>query len=220
MISALDSYLGWEQPQHLPGCKRPAWDIGLRREESQYRHRSGFGEPPLKHACPDECCDHGNSFTETIVRIVCKSCGVARVITGEDTDNTRDRDTSTSVLGYGLPPRTAAGLLLWPGQTWLPHELHDRDGEQHDYVVTGPKARHVTEDAVVGQITQSRGKHGGVVWSALAVPDPEGQYGFAQRIRWREANDGRGRGGSPLRSVTAAARWISNRLAEAQGGAA
>ncbi|MFJ6540542.1 hypothetical protein ACIQMP_07840 [Streptomyces sp. NPDC091385] len=218
MISALDTYLGWDQPQHLPGCKRPAWDVGIRTEEREYRHRS-YGDPPLKHNCPDECCEHGNSFDATIVRIVCTSCGAARVITGERTQDTRDTETSTQDLGYGLPPRTAAGLLLWPGQPWLLYNLRE-SGERHDFVVTRPKAKHVAEEAIIGQITQGRGERGGVVWTALAVPDPDGPYGFGQRLRWRYANDGRGRGGSPLRSVPAAARWINERLAEAQGGTA
>ncbi|MGV9427102.1 hypothetical protein ACWDO7_22800 [Streptomyces sp. NPDC003656] len=218
MISALDTYLGWDQPQHLPGCKRPAWDVGIRTEERELRSRS-YNEPPLKHSCPEEFCEHGNTFDRTVVRIVCTSCGMAQVITGEATPETGVSTTCTRILGYGLPPRTAAGLLLWPGQPWLPSGLREAS-ERHDFVVTRPKAKHVAEDVIVGQITQGRGERGGVVWTALAVPDPNGSYGYGQRIHWRYANDGRGRGGSPLRSVPAAARWIGERLAESDGGAA
>lgn len=220
LTSALDTYLGWEQPQHHEGCKRPQWDVSIRRDDraSRYRYR---GEPYVKHSCPGEDCGHGDTFDQVMVRIVCTSCGAARVLTGEDTPDTGETLTSTRHLGYGLPPRRLAGLLLWPGQPWL--DLgRALDEEPHDFVVTGPDARQVTTDTVVGQITQGRGKQGGVIWSALAAPSPDGQYGFGQPIRYVHANDGRGRGGKPLRNVTAAAKWIGARLAEhqANGGAA
>lgn len=220
MVSPLDSYLGWEQPQHFVGCKRPVWDIGIRTEEREYRYH-GHGEPPLKHSCPDEYCGHGNVFDATVVRVVCTSCGAARVITGEQTSDTGSTTTSTKALGYGLPPRRLAGLLLWPGQPWL-NLGRALDEEPHDFVVTRAGVRQVTQDTVVGQLTQGRGKRGGLVWAALAVPDPNGQYGLAQPVRFAHANDGRDRGGSVLRTVPAAARWVAARLAEQQsaGGAA
>ncbi|MGW4733857.1 hypothetical protein ACWEQC_32625 [Streptomyces shenzhenensis] len=220
MTTPLDTYLGWEQPEHLTGCKRPAWDVTFRREESAYRS-SWHGAPAPKHACPEpeEDCGHGNFFTKLVVRIVCASCGAAQVITGEDTPDTGVSTTSTRWLGYGLPPRRAAGLLLWPAHPWL-DVGRAVSAEPHDFVVTGPKARQVTDDTVVGQIAQNRGKLGGLVWSALAVPDPKGQFGFGPRIRFAHAHDGRGRGGTPLRTVNAAARWIGARLAEQSGRAA
>ncbi|MEU4165614.1 hypothetical protein AB0F46_01850 [Streptomyces sp. NPDC026665] len=212
MISPLDTYLGWEKPEHNPGCKRPSWEIGFRMEEDKFRYR-GYGEERPQHKCPDESCEHGNTFKKMVVRIVCKSCGAAHMLTGESTRDTRISTTSAEVLGYGLAPRRVAGLLLWPGHPWL--ELEElRSDEPHDFVVTRTGVEEVTEDTAVGQITQSRGDRGGIVWTALAVPDPEGQYGYGQRIRWAHANDGRGRGGSPLRSVGSAARWIGARLAE------
>ncbi|MFJ8140620.1 hypothetical protein [Streptomyces sp. NPDC096013] len=213
MTSALDSYLGWEKPGHRRGCAKPAWDVSFRTEEKAYRH-VGYGEAPLRHECPDEDCAHGNSFDKSVVRIVCYSCGAARVITGETTHDTGESITSTTHLGYGLPPRKAAGLLLWPGTPWL-DVGRLREAEPHDFVVTRSKVREVTEATVVGQIGQSRGDRGGVVWSALAVPGDGGQFGYGgQRIRFEHANDGRGRGGKPLRTVNAAARWIGERLAE------
>lgn len=216
MISPLDTYLGWEQPEHFTGCRRPAWDVGMRTEREEFRR--GGGNPERRHSCPDENCGHGPRYDKVVVRLVCHSCGSAHVISGEQTGiDTRTAATSTNAIGYGLPPRQAAGLLLWAGHPWLGgdgwgDEL--RGGEPHDFVVTRPKVKQVTADVVVGQITQSRGGRGGVVWTALAVPDPQGQFGFGQHLRWAHANDGRGRGGSPLRSVAAAARWIGARLAE------
>lgn len=221
MKSALDTYLGWETPQHFKGCKRPAWDVAVRSDKREYRRDRGFGEPPLAHSCPDEHCMHGNSFAQTTVRIVCLSCGAAQLVTGEDTGDTGASTTSTKRLAYGLPPRRVAGLLLWPAEPWLDFG-RALDPEPYDFVVTRTGVKRVTEDVVVGQLTQGRGKLGGVVWAALAVPNPEGQYGYGQRIRWVQCNDGRGTGGSPLRTVTAAARWVGARFAErkAQAGGA
>ena len=217
MISALDTYLGWDKPEHYDGCKRPAWDVAVRRDDNEYRHNWGFGESSPKHSCTDEDCGHGNSFAKVTVRIVCLSCGAAQLVTGE---NIGTSTTSAKHLGYGLPPRQAAGLLLWPGQPWLDFG-RAVDDEPHDFVLTRTGVKQVTKDVVVGQISQSRGGRGGVVWTALAVADPDGPYGYGQHVRWAHANDSRGRGGSPLRSVRSAARWIAARLAEqqAQGGA-
>jgi hypothetical protein len=215
VISALDTYLGWDQLQHRDGCKQPRWDVAVRRDDRESRYHYN-GEPPLTHSCPEEDCGHGNTFAQLMVRIVCKSCGAAQVITGEDTPDTGMTVTSTKALGYGLAPRQAAGLLLWPGQPWLDLGRAVSD-EPHDFVVTRARAKAVTKDTAVGQITQSRGKLGGVVWTALAVPSPQGQFGYGQHLRWVHANDGRGRGGRPLRTPVAAARWIGDRLAETGG---
>lgn len=220
MISILDTYLGWETPEHHKGCRKPVWDIGIRTEVDEYRRSPGFGEPVHKHQCGDgEYCGHGNSFDRTVVRLVCWSCGSARVITGEKTAETSDSTTSTKDLGYGLPARQVASLLLWPAQPAYGRVLVD---EPYDFVVTRTRVKQVTQDTVVGYITQGRGERGGRLWTALAVPDPEGQYGFLQPVRFAQSNDGRGRGGAPLRSIGAAARWVAACLAEQQttGGAA
>ncbi|MFJ2514663.1 hypothetical protein ACIPEL_15215 [Streptomyces griseoviridis] len=216
--SALDSYLGWEKPTHRRGCKSPAWDVTFRVEEKQYE-RSYYGDERPKHACADEDCGHGSTFDKLVVRIVCLSCGVAQVSTGERTERTGETLTSTRHLGYGLPPRRVAGLLLWPGNPWLRTGWGDTD-EPHDFVVTQLGVTEVTEAAVLGEIALGQGKLRGRVWTTLAVPDPKGQYGYASQMRFAECNDGRGRGGSPLRTVTAAARWIAARTAEAETTAA
>ncbi|MEU9349062.1 hypothetical protein AB0D74_48480 [Streptomyces sp. NPDC048278] len=222
MKSALDTYLGWEQPQHRDGCKRPSWDVAFRTDEREYRREyRGYGEPLAKHECPDEQCAHGAFFDRVKVRIVCRSCGAATVITGEDTEETRTSSTSTLRIAYGLAPQRKAELLLWPADPWMGRDLRDEDFP-HDFVVTRLGVREVTEASVVGQITQSTGKLRGRVWATLAVPDPKGQFGFGQRIQWAHSNDGRGQGGPPLRTVLAAARWIGARVAEheLQAGAA
>ncbi|MFI1535534.1 hypothetical protein [Streptomyces anandii] len=213
-LYGLDTYLGWEQPQHHDGCRRPAWEVGVRTEEGVVRSGGHMGEI-VKHACTDEHCAHGSTFSQTVVRVVCLSCGAAQVITGEDTEDTGVSTTSTQWLGYGLKPRQVAGLLLWPAQPWL-HMGRANDPEPYDFVVTRTGVKAVTQDVIVGQITQACGTQGGVVWTALAVPDPDGEYGYGQRLRYAYANDGRGQGGKPLRTVTAAARWITTHLPAAR----
>lgn len=218
-LYGLATYLGWEQHQHHDGCKRPAWDVGIRTVENEYRYAGSYHEERPKHGCPVEYCAHGNSFTKLVVRLVCHSCGAAQVVTGEHTEDTGGTTSDTRQLAYGLAPRQVAGLLLWPAQPWL--DLGRLSSEEpHDFVVTRPKVKRVTEETVVGQITQGMGKLRGRVWTTLAVPDPAGPYGLTSHLRYAQANDGHGRGGSPLRTIPAAARWIGARLAENIAGRA
>ncbi|MEU3254238.1 hypothetical protein [Streptomyces sp. NPDC006997] len=208
MSRAIDTYLGWSQPQHLGDCKRPDWAVDVRTEPREWRDR--HGDAP--HDCPNDSCAHGDYYAETTVRIVCRSCQSAVVITGEEC-HTSEGSTAHTTHGYGLPPRRAAGLLLWPGEPWL-NLGHLRRDEPYDYVVTRTGERRVTADNVVGQISQGRGRRGAVIWHAAAVSDPDGPHGL-KPVRWAYATGD----ASPLRSVGAAARWVGARLAEhASGG--
>jgi hypothetical protein len=224
-VFGLDTYVGWETPSHFDGCKRPSWDVGIRRVADEYRSGTGgYGEPRPQHKCADtEYCEHGSTFTAIVVRMVCHSCGAAQVVTGEATADTGESEGSAKHFAYGVPPRRVAGLLLWPALPWLDFGRLSSD-EPHDFVVTGPTVKHaaqVTADTVVGQITQGQGKRRGQVWTALAVPNPDGPYGrMVSAVRYAQANDGHGQGGSPLRTVPAAARWIAARLAETEAVAA
>ncbi|MEV7953687.1 hypothetical protein ACIO6T_41255 [Streptomyces sp. NPDC087532] len=201
MTTVQSTYLGWEQPLHRTGCKRPVWDIDVRREDGAYRYH-GHSEPRLAHSCPEECCDHANSFTRVTVRIVCRSCGVAELVTGEHTTDTGHSITSTTQLGYGLAPRKVAGLFLWAGEPYLTVGRAGSD-EPHDFLVTATRVDRVTQGAVVGQITQWHGKRGGVIWTASALPDPHGPYGHGLgRIRWNRVQEG-------FKTVAAAAKWIA-----------
>lgn len=210
MRSVQETYLGWQRVIHREGCKRPVWEVDVRRRDNVARYH-GHGEPPLKHSCPDEYChDHGNTFTEVTVRIVCRSCGAAEVVMGEHTQDTGHTITSTALLGYGLPPRKAAGLWLWPGDPWL-NVFREETGEPFDFLVTAERVDRVTKADVVGQITQGRGKRGAVMWAANAVQAPDGPYGTGLgRINWAAAQDG-------FKTVAAAAKWVSAELAAERG---
>ncbi|MEU5111676.1 hypothetical protein AB0G64_09270 [Streptomyces longwoodensis] len=215
----MDTYLGWEEPGHMDGCRRPAWDVSLRREDQVYRQTWPGGEPPLQHACPEEDCAHSNRFDRVSVRLVCRSCGAARIVTGEETEETGQTLTSTKHLGYGLAPRQAAGLRLWPAEPWL-SAGRAVSSEPHDFVVTRLTVKKPTADTVLGQIMQGRGKQGGLIWTALAVLSPDGPFGYGD-YRWAYCNDGHDvRGGRVLRTVAGAASWISARLAEHEAATA
>lgn len=206
VTTAIETYLGWEQPEHLAGCKRPMWAVDFRTdpEEFRYRYNGGDSQP---HSCPNEDCGHGDRYPRTTVRIVCPSCQAAIVIRGEDAHTSRGM-TANTTHGFGLPPRKVAGLLLWPGEPFLSFGRLSSD-EPYDFVVTRLGVKRVTETDVVGQISQSRGKRNAVTWTAAALPAPNGRYGYG-RIRWSQVSGE----ASPLRTVMGAARWVAARLAE------
>ncbi|MEU9654433.1 hypothetical protein AB0E00_36830 [Streptomyces sp. NPDC048110] len=201
MTSVLETYLGWQQPQHLAGCRRLSWQVDLRTDHGEYRDRLG-GQA---HACANDTCDHGDRTSRTTVRIVCPSCQAALVIRGDEASTSQGM-TATMTYGYGQQPRTMAGLLLWPGEPWLNFGRLSSD-EPYDYVVTRKGVKRVTEADVVGVITQRRGKRGAVVWVAGALPTP-GKY---QRFNWERLTEDK-----PLRTVAAATKWIAAQLAEQQ----
>lgn len=212
MKSTLDTYLGWEQPQHFAGCKRPSWSVDFRTDENNLRALHGGG----RHSCANEDCGHADRAPRLTVRIVCLSCQAAFVVDGEDA-SVHWGTPKLTTWGYGLPPRRVAGLLLWPAEP-LYHFGRLSTDEPYDMVVTGLGVKTVTEADVVGLIQQGRGSRGAVTWTAAAVPSPDGEYGAGQRIRWSVVSTE----DKPLRSVGAAAKWVTARLAEhqAQGGAA
>ncbi|MFI7137227.1 hypothetical protein ACIBQ5_05490 [Streptomyces massasporeus] len=203
MTSVLETYLGWEEPQHYASCKRPSWSVDIRTDHGEFRGRHD-GEA---HACRNEDCAHGDRYDRTTVRIVCRSCQAALVVHGEDASTSQG---AHAAHGYGQPPRTMAGLLLWPGEPWLDFGRLNSD-EPYDFVVTRKGVTRPAETDVVGVITQGRGKRRGTIWRAGALPTPA-KYG---RFNWGVTNEE-----TPARTVAAAAKWIAARLAEQQPGGA
>ncbi|MFJ2719406.1 hypothetical protein [Streptomyces sp. NPDC087437] len=204
MTSVIETYLGWQESEHLAGCRKPDWTVDFRTDDNEFRGRHD-GEA---HSCPNDDCGHGDRYRRTTVRIVCPSCQAATIIRGE-ADGISQGMTANTTYGYGLPPRKLAGLLLWPGEPWLNLGSY-RSADPYDFVVTRPSVKRVTEADVVGVITQSRGKRRAVTWSAAALPTP-GRYG---RFNWDRTNE------DTLRTVAAAAKWIAAQLADlaAPGG--
>ncbi|WP_432589969.1 hypothetical protein ABVG11_34405 [Streptomyces sp. HD1123-B1] len=210
MSTVQSTYLDWTALTHRPDCCRPAWEVDVRTDRTGRDLRSYGEESSRAHSCPDEDCDHRNTFDQTTVRVVCRSCGLAHLIRGEHTEDTGSSSMSTTCLGFGMAPRRVAGLYLWPGEPWLAYGRAVSD-EPHDFVVTRTRVDRVAAQDVAGEITQGRGKRGGVVWSAATLPNPDGRYGL-QHVRFDQVTEG-------LRSVAAAAKWIAAQLASSGGDA-
>lgn len=192
-----DLYFGWTELTHAQGCKRPAWEAQTRTEE---RHWPRYSGP--EHACPNgEECGHGSTYSLTEVRLVCRSCGVVRVMAGEEHSF---GSTTTAHYGYGAAPVKRGGLLLWPGQPLL----YAMGEPPWEYLVTRPGVTSVTEDDVVAVLGQGRGKRRGVTWWASAVRDDAGEYGI-RPFRYARSTTG-------LRSVGSAAKWVAAQLEAAQ----
>lgn len=211
MSAVQSTYLDWQSLVHAEACRRPRWEVDFREDDDGFRYQPRTADGPARHSCPDEDCDHDSRYTKLTVRVVCRSCGRAHLLTGEYHGQTH---TTTARLGYGLPPRKVAGLWLWPGEPHL-YVFREESAEPHDFLVTRPGAARVTKDTVVGQVTQWRGKRGGVMWTAAAVPSVDGPYGGGLgTIRWTQAQEN-------FKTVAAAAKWIAAQLAEdsaPQGG--
>lgn len=196
-----DTYLGWDELRHFAACRKPTWTIDTRTTADRFRAQHGAGD----HSCPNEECGHSNRFEQTTVRIVCQSCGRAYVLKAEEGLDT----TSTKYLGYGLQPRRLAGLWLWPGKPFLSFGRLATD-EPWDFLVTRTQVKRVRSADVIGEISQSRGKRGAVLYCAVAVPSEAGPYGIG--ARWAKAEQG-------LRTVAAAAKWVAAQTPTPGGGA-
>ncbi|MEV6757301.1 hypothetical protein [Streptomyces sp. NPDC051214] len=185
--SVQETYFGWRELAHRPGCGRPAWTVDVRKDEG---FRSSYGGALGQHVCSDEDCDHNSRYPRTTVRVICVSCHTAHLVRGEAMG---DFHTNTKALGFGEEPRKVAGLFLWPGEVWF-------DDEPHEWLVTGRKVARVQRTDVMGQISVGRGPRGGKQYAAVALPTPEGAYGFGEH-RWLRAHQG-------FKSLPAAAKWI------------
>ncbi|MFJ9889841.1 hypothetical protein ACIQRW_28855 [Streptomyces sp. NPDC091287] len=199
MSTLTDSYLAWDGLAHRPGCAKPSWTVDTRTEDGAFR--TVIGGP--SHACPNEECGHSQRYTKTSLRVVCSSCGLALIMSGDSDGLQR---TSTKELGYGQPPKKAGALWLYPGAPLLFGWGHGEHEEPEGYLVTRTRVDRVTVDNVIGSIHKASGPRQGVQWSAAAVPDPKGEYGYGL-VRWARAC-------GELRSLTAAAKWIAAQAGE------
>ncbi|MET9399289.1 hypothetical protein [Kitasatospora sp. NPDC002965] len=207
MSDALETHLRYDALDHKADCKRPAFEI-------EYRQTTGRRNYPASgHKCTagqtDEDgydCDHGNSFSKTVLRVICRSCEQAYRIDGESVSLTSiDLDR----LDVDLHPRRTAGLYLYNGPC---KNLYNGNPE---WVLAAhaENAGHfpVAEQHVAGAIFCGFTKRGAVEWSAVAglVVDPKQPYNDFFRHSWvRRSAD------QKFRSLTAAAKWIAEQSAE------
>ncbi|MCI3277565.1 hypothetical protein [Streptomyces cylindrosporus] len=200
MKGPLNSYVGWHDLPHAPRCPRPNWEAQVHTDHEALRGRTAS---PV-HSCSDEDCPHRDEFELTTIRLVCRACGNAHVLTAELRS---EQHTRTTAIGYGMRPRRASRLLLWPGQPWSSHGRMAEHPYPHDYVVTREGVKRVNEGDVVGTITLTSGKRGGLVWTAAAVPDPDNEFAALAPglTRWKHVQQ-------DLRSIPAAAKFIAAHL--------
>ncbi|WP_405960558.1 hypothetical protein OG235_24500 [Streptomyces sp. NBC_00024] len=200
-----NTYFGWGQLPHTTTCTSPAWDVDVRHD---------LGTRPLTaaeltHHCPDEHCAHTGAFDRVTVRVICRSCGTAHVITGEALARTV---TTTQALGYGQAPRQIAGLYLWPGRPVLHGYGPGRSGlddQPYEYLVTTTLVDRLTPGDCVGAIGRHRTAGGHPRWWAGAIPTPPplrvlpepGEY----RLAWAHRT-------SDHTSPDEAATWIHGAL--------
>lgn len=203
------TYFGWNQLTHTTTCASPSWDIDV-------RHDLGIrplADGTILHGCPDQNCGHEGALDRVTVRVICRSCDTAHVITGESLTCTV---TTTQSLGYGQAPREVAGLYLWPGRPvlhgWGPGRS-GLDDQPYEYLVTATLVDRLTPDDCVGAIGRHRTAGGKPRWWAGAVQTPPpprihrepGEY----RLAWaRRASD--------HTTVDQAAAWIATAIDPAQ----
>lgn len=193
---AVAAYLGWQQPlSHRADCARPSWEVTTRTEHDQRWGRFDEGG----HACPNEDCNHHDRYDRLTVRIVCDSCGVVQLITGEEHSWA---GTTTASIGYGQPPKRAGGLWLYPG----PPLLERLNPESSAYLCTLEKVERPTEKDIVGAIGEEHTKRGRIVWSASALPEispsPLASHP-APFLHWAFES-----GEQRFPTVVAAAKWV------------
>lgn len=203
------TYFGWNQLTHTTTCTSPSWDVDVRHDLST----RPLTVPEATHQCPDEHCAHSTAFDRVTVRVICRSCDTAHVITGEGLARTA---TTTQALGYGQAPRQTAGLYLWPGRPvlhgWGPGPS-GLDDQPHEYLVTTALVDRITPGDCIGAIGRHRTAGGKPRWWAGAIPTPPplrvlppaGEY----RLAWARRT-------SDHTSPDEAAAWIAYAIDPAQ----
>ncbi|WP_329142746.1 hypothetical protein OIU91_03970 [Streptomyces sp. NBC_01456] len=195
---ALAAHLGWIPFRHRPDCVKPVWEIDQQTESDQWRDRRGGPE----HSCPNEDCGHHNHYDKVTVRVLCRSCGTVRLISGEEHTS---QTTTTASTGYGQTPKRVGGPWLYPG----PPLLDFMDAGPSVYLCSLQKVDRLTEKDIVGGISEGRDPRGGTIWSAGALPTFEPSVtGRAPRYpTWVKVS-----GDKKFTSVAAAAKWVKAQI--------
>ncbi|MFI9214278.1 hypothetical protein ACIGW7_39885 [Streptomyces sp. NPDC053253] len=195
---AIASHLEWTPFAHLPDCAKPVWEVDHQTVVDKRRPLHEGSE----HACSNEECGHHARHDLITVRLLCRSCDAVRLISGEDYTT---ETTTTARIGYGQPPKRVAGLWLYPGPPLLKLRDHTTPGA---YLCSREKVDRLSEEDIVGAVTEGRGKRGATIWHAAIGPafhpPISGLTGYAV---WAKNS-----GEKPFTSVTAAAKWVAAEL--------
>ncbi|MFC1435309.1 hypothetical protein ACEZDB_32185 [Streptacidiphilus sp. N1-3] len=203
LADAFAAHLGWQPFGHRPNCAQPVWEVDQQMESDRRRGRWSGPE----HACPNEDCGHHDRYDRVAVRLLCRSCDTVHVVSGEVRIT---RMTTTASIGYGQAPKRLGGLWLYPG----PPMLDWRDAGPGEYLCSLKRVTRLTEEDIVGAISEGRGARGGTTWSAGALPT------------WRSSVIDRPyaypvfasvNGDTTFRTVAAAAKWVKSEVDAAAG---
>jgi hypothetical protein len=203
------TYFGWNQLTHTETCTSPSWDIDVRHDPGV----RPLSDNEVTHGCPDQRCTHTGALDRVTIRVICRSCDTAHLITGEALTRAT---TTTAALGYGQAPRQTAGLYLWPGRPILHGHGPGRSGlddQPYEYLVTTALLDRLTPEACVGAIGRHfNAAHKPLWWAAaiqtsppLRVLPPAGDYRLAWKRRTNEHT-----------SADQAAAWIAATIDPAQ----
>jgi hypothetical protein len=198
---AIAAHLEWQPLGHQADCAKPVWEVDQQTVADALRPRHEGSE----HSCPNEECGHRAHYDRITLRVLCRSCGIVHLISGEEYTT---RTTTTVRTGYGQPPKRVAGLWLYPGPPLLRLRGYDSPGA---YLCSRQKVDRLSEQDIVGVITEGRGKRGRTVWHAAIKPEffppDRGLTGYAD---WAKNS-----GEKPFTSVAGAAKWVAAALDEA-----
>lgn len=200
---ALVAHLGWRPFQHRDGCARPVWEVDQQAETDARRDRRGGG-----HSCPAEDCGHHDHYDKVTVRLLCRSCAMVHLISGEERSSTM---TTTASTGYGQPPKKTGGLWLYPG----PPLLHWPSAGPSGYLCSRKHVERLAPEDVVGALGEGRGPRGAVTWSAGALPTWKPSVtgsGTFPLPTWTKGAD------AQFRTVAAAAKWVKAQVDAAGAG--
>lgn len=183
MTTIQSTYFAFDPLPHATGCRSTRWEVDTRTQT---------------------VLREGGQVEETTVRLVCRTCTAAHLLTAPEAPRT----TSTAALGHGQPPLRSGGVWLYPGAPPLPGWGPGPGSWSTEYLVTRERVLRPDPADVIGQIGAKRGPRGGETWYALARCGEDGPFGSGP-VRY-------GARAERLSTRTAAARWVAARMGGAR----
>ncbi|WP_404871046.1 hypothetical protein ACI1MP_38160 (plasmid) [Kitasatospora griseola] len=205
-LAALTAHLGFTAPQHEAGCTATGWDVDYRIQPDVLR-----GDGDEGHSCPSYDCHHGDRVEQLEVRILCRTCGAARLLQAEQPLVRGHR--TTSKVGYGTPPRKVGSLWVYTGPPPQFGLLSDTPGDPLWYLVARRQADRLTPDDVVGAIWPADGKRLAPGFTASTDLVPFGEPDWNDTQSWAFKHQARS-DDLHFRTIAAAVKWIEQQLAD------
>lgn len=142
------------------------------------------------------------------MRIVCRACGAATLLTAEEPREHGLR--TTAQLGYGTAPRKVAGLWVFTGPPPERGLLSDRPGEPIWHLVTRRAADRLEHGDVLGCAWPATGPRGGSGFRAAAEPTTLGRPQWDRPASWAFTQHA----AQHFSTLSAAVSWIGATVKE------